>query len=553
MLQNIALCFSGGGYRAAGFSLGILSYFNHVEIIDPATQLKSPLLDNINGLSTVSGGTLTGVIFTLFKANERSFEDFYAFFYEFLDDDLLLEKALTIMEDDEIWKHTFKKQSLINAFSIAYRELLTEETFADLEPAEGSLADFCFNATEFTNGLAFRFQNNGLFGNYYFRDKDGLQNHKGDFYLADIIASSSCFPLGFEPLTMPNDYFAKDSITYKQLMQDADFRAGVGIMDGGIVDNQGIGSTILADKRKKENNLPQYDLILNCDVGSGTMPPWAPSTTNTDKTSTIDQLLNKAGSWLKNNVLPTIFIILGAAGIIFGLLTPLCISDWALVFGSFLLMSGVLLFLGKYLVLYFYKFLHNKMKAVIPHFYEDKLKAFDQIGLGVLKRMITERLTSGSSMINYVFLNQIRRLNYDLFYKSDDLEGRRASALINALTKEKYTESKLVYKNMNAERTLDIEVLKHIPEPSTAIFNSAEIAASFGTTLWFVPADRDVQRLKNLVACGQFTACYTLLKFVIRTELTTDTPIPELKPIKEALLKDWEAFIKDPFVFLEHD
>ena len=40
-LQHIALCMSGGGFRAAGFSLGVLSYFKRIKYHD------KPLLDSV--------------------------------------------------------------------------------------------------------------------------------------------------------------------------------------------------------------------------------------------------------------------------------------------------------------------------------------------------------------------------------------------------------------------------------------------------------------------------------------------------------------------------
>ena len=55
--SSIGLCFSGGGYRAAAFSLGVLSYMNR-------TQYNGvPLLEKVEALSTVSGGTIILIIF----------------------------------------------------------------------------------------------------------------------------------------------------------------------------------------------------------------------------------------------------------------------------------------------------------------------------------------------------------------------------------------------------------------------------------------------------------------------------------------------------------
>ena len=53
--MNIALTFSGGGYRAAAFHLGTLSMLHHVK-----TETGT-LLEHVEVLSTVSGGTLTGL------------------------------------------------------------------------------------------------------------------------------------------------------------------------------------------------------------------------------------------------------------------------------------------------------------------------------------------------------------------------------------------------------------------------------------------------------------------------------------------------------------
>src|SRR5690606_6662673 len=187
MLQNIALSFSGGGYRAAAFSLGVLSYLNHFKIKDDDGN-EVPLLANAKALSTVSGGTITGVVYTHFLARGKTFDEFYDFFYRFLEEDRLLSTALAKMKDRKQWQEAYKKTSLINAFALSYKELLTPDTFDSLTPASEKLSDYCFNATDLYCGLAFRFQNNGMLGNYRWKDSAIQQNKvKGSFALADII------------------------------------------------------------------------------------------------------------------------------------------------------------------------------------------------------------------------------------------------------------------------------------------------------------------------------------------------------------------------------
>lgn len=57
---EIALTLSGGGYRAAIFHIGVLSYLYHLKLDD-----GSRLLDHITVMSTVSGGTITGMLYLL--------------------------------------------------------------------------------------------------------------------------------------------------------------------------------------------------------------------------------------------------------------------------------------------------------------------------------------------------------------------------------------------------------------------------------------------------------------------------------------------------------
>jgi hypothetical protein len=57
--HEIALCLSGGGYRATSFHLGSLSYLNRISFNE------SNLLQHVKAISTVSGSTFTGVMYAL--------------------------------------------------------------------------------------------------------------------------------------------------------------------------------------------------------------------------------------------------------------------------------------------------------------------------------------------------------------------------------------------------------------------------------------------------------------------------------------------------------
>ena len=547
LFGNIALTFSGGGYRASTFALGILSYFNKVNFGE------GTLLKQVKGISTVSGGTLTGATFASYMARNSTFEDFYKAFYKTLYDDELLGKALEKLESDDVWKTTTKRRTLINAFALTYNEILTNATFEEIEGSSNShLEDICFNATDFSFGLAFRFQTTGDFGNYRLKN-DNLNDLAKQMKLADAIASSSCFPMGFEPMVMPDDYVEdhKNS-TYIALKEQDLFKDGVGIMDGGIVDNQGIGSIMNADiRRKNDPSKLQYDLIMVCDVGSYFMEPWKhaenrkPTEWGTlsvkDAFLRLKKIVNKIWWCLLPLLLGILFLIPPVKNTLGG---------WSIYLGMFLATFGLIGFVITLLINSLRLTLDKKIlkiKTLIPDFIRGKLQFFDDLKLRLVERMLEERGTSAFKMINDIFLKQIRRLNYNLFYLNNDLKDRRITALIYQLAEEQFknTESDELSKEQGEELKDD-----SIDKPGDRIFAAAKIAREMGTTLWFSNDDKEVERLKNLVSCGQFTACYNLLIYCIKLKVDKEKDKENYDLRNEMIQKlnnDWKKFVKDPY------
>jgi len=77
----LALAFSGGGTRAAALAYGVLEALAKINIPDPANPLQPPtstgarsLLDEIDVISSVSGGSFTAAYYGLHK--DRIFEEF---------------------------------------------------------------------------------------------------------------------------------------------------------------------------------------------------------------------------------------------------------------------------------------------------------------------------------------------------------------------------------------------------------------------------------------------------------------------------------------------
>ena len=91
--SNIALSFSGGGYRAAAFHLGCMKCL-HDEI-----RNGESLLSRLAMLSSISGGTITAVLYAHTLARGGSFQDFHERMYVFLKQDLLLSCAMKKLND----------------------------------------------------------------------------------------------------------------------------------------------------------------------------------------------------------------------------------------------------------------------------------------------------------------------------------------------------------------------------------------------------------------------------------------------------------------------
>jgi NTE family protein len=68
----IALAFSGGGTRAAAYSFGVLRGLDRLQL--PTPQGPAPMLDRIDFVSGVSGGSITAAYFGLKK--RASLDDF---------------------------------------------------------------------------------------------------------------------------------------------------------------------------------------------------------------------------------------------------------------------------------------------------------------------------------------------------------------------------------------------------------------------------------------------------------------------------------------------
>ncbi len=556
---RIALCCSGGGYRAASFHLGAMAYLQRVQFQD------RPLLENVKAVSTVSGGTITGVVYALQRQQGKTFQEIYDFLIDKLHKVDLVRLGLEKLNEGATWANIHKRKNLINAFAEIYdQEFTGGETFDIFENMQPSHLELVmFNATDFSTGVIFRFQNDGRFGNFYFPVRKVVS---GEVKLSDIIAASSCFTGGFEPIEWPRDFVHDEAV---DLVEDAPLMPSVGLMDGGIYDNQGVDSILLSESRVEST---PYDLIIVSDVTSPYMNPFQFMKAQGDRGW---RKWNYAG--IKSNIhrfytqIKWLLLALALGSAIFLFSTQTMNSMLSGVVLSLGILALILFFLMQWLrrkILFYLaagnEYLKEELSGNLPLDDLQSLK-FSKIPFGNFEPLIVDRIKSLTTLVGDVFLKTVRRLVYGRLYDSERHQFRRASNLIRELTKEDFELKRKRSSN-------DPDYFQNIPGCDPVLLGDydqvigsklqtvAETAASFGTTLWFSPADVVKHMLHHLLISGQASMCFSLLKYLVILRLTPDNGYAELPENKKMeienlwnqCLNDWKKFKENPEFLIGH-
>jgi predicted acylesterase/phospholipase RssA len=562
--ENIALAFSGGGFRAASFALGVLSYLNKLQFNAAADPLNGkPLLQQVTYMSSASGGTIATALYSLYNAQGKDFKNFYVKLYTSLMGEFLLQNSLEILADDKRWRNRpDKSRNVINAFSMAYDEYIFEgATLKALfyNEFKGHLQEVCFNTTEFYTGLSFRQDRKMVFDpeedRYFKYGNENIfldQSVAAKIKLGDALAASSCFPAGFEPIVFPEDFTheglneaeLKEGITLVPQTGDCgeqEFRKEktIGFMDGGITDNQGLQSMMYADGRRinRQTSFSPFDLMLVNDVGSYFIKPYVnpPQPKHTG--------ISLGGvKWIMITATLITF-----ACICFGLYWG---KAWlSLVGGIFIVVPALFLWAVDAVK----KFIMGDGQSQSPlrkNFTEKILKLlikyFTKTPLVVLKQMIAARADSVLLLNMSVFLKRIRQLLYNTFYDSPQWKNRGKGNHIYDLA-----FSSDIYRAKNPPPTPFLNPTKEIQIVAQTAFN-------MGTTLWFDEASTKQQHSEAcIIACGQFTTCYNLLgyieKLLLNPSVYEAVYLDRLNSLKQQLTADYTQFKADPFFMYNKD
>ena len=526
---KIALTFSGGGYRAATFHLGVLSYLHSFKLENGS------LLDCIHAMSTISGGTITGLRYMLGVSRREQPEDVFKSLYNFFVNVDLATIAMNHLHE----KAEGQTVSLIRTMANIYNDKLFDgvrmgKLMDELD--KNHIKHFSANATDFVNALPFRFQvtvgkqdtntGYGIIGNYLLPISRTVAKH---IRLSDILACSSCFPSGFEPIVFPTDFYLGESQEIKEYVEK---KEPFGIMDGGIVDNQGIEPIILADDRMVKNAPEEkntgFDLVVISDVSSPYMDAYTPSYLN------LPPVLNDLN-------LSKISTCLWIAGITITLLTAisLSLSPGLFVSGSLFVIWAIVAVL-----LLCYSILKKKLfKLVKDSVVKDSISAINKFKVADIATLTVNRVSSILMLVSTVFMKHIRRMNYRSAYNKESWENR---CIMNG-----------VYELRPGESWVSKLKKKEIPtylKPSEIIQKTSEKAAAMGTTLWFTEKEKKDGVHDALIAAGQYTICFNLLEYI---EIIKKNPInlnerhQYFISLEDRLKADWEKFQKNPMCMMD--
>ena len=275
----VLMAFSGGGTRAAALSYGVLQELKDT-IVDGHNHQRVRLLDEIDSISSVSGGSFTAAYFGLF--GDKIFTDYERVFLKRSIQGALIQKLF----DPSYWWRSLFTGFDRTEMAIEYYDgnIFEGKSFKDINLATSPYIEI--NATDLGGGNRFSF-----IQAYFDVICSDLQN----FSVARAVTASSAVPIAFPPVVLQNHTGTcnpKDSnlIRYIDEIHSEDPRLNelksrimsyqdpvkhpyIHLIDGGVSDNLGLRA--LTDRiegiRSGANysqvkRIPEKILIISVDA-----------------------------------------------------------------------------------------------------------------------------------------------------------------------------------------------------------------------------------------------------------------------------------------------
>jgi predicted acylesterase/phospholipase RssA len=500
-LGPLAISLSGGGYRAAAFHLGML------RLLD-----RAGLLDDVVGLSTVSGGTLVGMSWAVSLLDGETFPDFHRRFSDWMQRTNVIADALASLTERRSETRGAWPSLIRGAAGVYDRpDLLDGRRFGELLAARGlPLRQIIFNSTEFHTGVDFRFRaaesQDAPVGNGNYRVPRPVAEH---LRLADIAAASSCFPGGFEPIVFPQHFAWPAEFPLSAALRElgSKYDSGLPLMDGGIYDNQGIDALVLALEHSGAETLLFSDVSAQENDIYNVPPP-----SHGRGYLTLEWVARMG--WV-------LFLLALVSAVLLGADAFRALGDgtWRWTDNFVYLFPGVLA-AGVVAGLVWLRRRLRTGEALVQR--EVSVSVWDAVrGLTVpeVEEMVTLRVGSLLSLTSSIFMMRVRGLVYKGVYQDEKYRGRRMANLIYSLTEDRP-------KLFAAHPWL---------RPSAELLTLARSVSAMGTTLWF---DQEV-RFEPLDRAGQATSCLILLKHVVEDRPGYDVPGTPVNALFERLRAMW--------------
>ncbi len=243
----LMLTFSGGGTRAAAFSYGVLEALRDTSVTIRGRQRR--LLDEVDWISGVSGGSFTAAYYGLFR--ERMFEDFGT---KFLKKNVQGDLARSTLFNPISWGKLFSPYYDRSDLAADYynKHVFEGKTFGDLLALKEPM--IVINATDMVHGTRFSFMQDTF---------DAICSDLSSFPVARACAASSAVPLVLSPITVRNHagecgyqmppalaqaMVPPRDVTSRRLdlannmlpFLDSERKPYIHLVDGGVADNLGL-------------------------------------------------------------------------------------------------------------------------------------------------------------------------------------------------------------------------------------------------------------------------------------------------------------------------
>lgn len=280
----LLLTFSGGGTRASALSYGVLEALRDTEVTIHGRRER--LLDEVDWISGVSGGSFTAAYYGLF--GDRIFEDFETrFLKKNIQGDLTRGTLFNPVNWVKLFSAYYDRSDLAADY---YNEHVFDHgTFGDIMAHEGPM--IVINATDMTHGTRFSFIQDTF---------DAICSDVSSFPVARACAASSAVPILLSPVTVRNhagkcDYRMPPALA--EAMQpprdvtsrrfdlannmlpflDSQKKPYIHLVDGGVADNLGLRAalervTLMGDpwttlkQANKENVHKIIFLVVNAET-----------------------------------------------------------------------------------------------------------------------------------------------------------------------------------------------------------------------------------------------------------------------------------------------